>query len=408
MRCLKSLLFPVIDSCFSWFTPTWRRRGREAAAALKRYINYNRHTLSADEQAEAEGLLNSLKQALSNWDRKETKRITELLEVKADAMIGFRRSPVIETVESIFVIMVIFLGVRTYYVQPFRIPTGSMQPSLNGIIVHPIDCLPAAPERWWNALVRGSSYVEAIADHRKRIVDIREHPKWLLFTETQLVFDDNSVVTVPSAQGAVIQYLRDQGKIVNNFGVTQCLPYRSGETIIRARVDAGDMVLVNRVAYHFRHLRRGETFVFDTRSINTDRQTSPKTMADQHGGTHYIKRLCGLPGDVLKVESPYLLVNEAPATEPTINRVQRGEYPYNPGGYRTLSHISNPTAAITDAKPLVLNKGDDPNLREYAALGDNTTNSLDSRYWGAVRQFNIIGPASFTLWPFAPHWGAIE
>ena len=48
------------------------------------------------------------------------------------------------------------------------------------------------------------------------------------------------------------------------------------------------------------------------------------------------------------------------------------------------------------------------NMREYAALGDNTTNSLDSRYWGPVKQFNIIGPASFALWPFTAHWGNIE
>ena len=47
-------------------------------------------------------------------------------------------------------------------------------------------------------------------------------------------------------------------------------------------------------------------------------------------------------------------------------------------------------------------------MREYAALGDNTTNSLDSRYWGPVRQFNIIGPACFALWPFTEHWGSIE
>jgi signal peptidase I len=63
---------------------------------------------------------------------------------------------------------------------------------------------------------------------------------------------------------------------------------------------------------------------------------------------------------------------------------------------------------MTNLGPVHLQKTSNPAMREYAALGDNTTNSLDSRYWGPVKQFNIIGPASFALWPFTAHWGNIE
>lgn len=65
---------------------------------------------------------------------------------------------------------------------------------------------------------------------------------------------------------------------------------------------------------------------------------------------------------------------------------------------------------ISQAKPVLAlkNSTEDPNSREYAALGDNTVNSKDTRYWGPVRQFNVLGPAVMTLWPFSSHWGSIE
>ena len=71
-----------------------------------------------------------------------------------------------------------------------------------------------------------------------------------------------------------MEYLKSQGKLIETPNGLRLGSYRSGETIIRARVDAGDMILVNRMAYHFRKPERGETFVFDTRGINVSMQSA--------------------------------------------------------------------------------------------------------------------------------------
>jgi signal peptidase I len=41
-------------------------------------------------------------------------------------------------------------------------------------------------------------------------------------------------------------------------------------------------------------------------------------------------------------------------------------------------------------------------------LGDNSYNSYDSRYWGAVPDANLVGRGLFVYWPFSQHWGLIR
>lgn len=409
MRLILRLFNAFLDTGLAWFTPPWRRRAHETRAVLRRYMRQYAPRIPEERMEQMRRSEQDISEALLLWRKNDAERHVQQAEADYGQLPGYRRSAWVEFVESIFVITVVFLGLRTYFVQPFRIPTNSMWPSLNGIVVHPVQEIPGPAKRIWDAITLGSSYVDITADRNKQIKSIRDERYMLLFTRTIISFvgSDQEPVSIPAASGTVIEYLRSQGKLIDTPRGPYYVPYKAGETIVRARVDAGDMVLVNRVAYHFRHPRRGETFVFDTRGINT---SGSAAMTEQSHGTHYIKRLCALPGDSVRIAPPNLIINDHLATEPGIARVSAGMPPRRMAGYRPLETWQYPTGYLLRGKMVHLADTGPalPNLREYLALGDNTTSSLDSRYWGPVKQFNILGPAGFTLWPFTSHWGQID
>ncbi|RYD31295.1 MAG: signal peptidase I, partial [Verrucomicrobiaceae bacterium] len=257
--------------------------------------------------------------------------------------------------------------------------------------------------------MRGRTYVRVENDRDRQIavsqaggLDIRDSQFMHFFSRSVIRFSDNSTLQLPAPSNPCMEIgLRETlSQAVRNRGL---IP--KGTVVAEGFLDTGDLVLVDKFSYHFRKPKRGEVFVFDT--INNE--GIRKRSGPQGAGSHYIKRLCGVPGDTISIQSPHLLIDGKVAKEPGIDRVSRGEgeYSINSGGYE-LAKLEQPQAGGKRLPQYLVKDGDSMTLaakapvgmREYAALGDNTSNSLDSRYWGPVKEFNLVGPALFSLWPF--------
>jgi signal peptidase I len=128
----------------------------------------------------------------------------------------------------------------------------------------------------------------------------------------------------------------------------------------------------------------GSGFVFRTGAI------AKINVPDENGvippETFYIKRLVGTPGDTLQVREPVLYRNGAPITgAPSFDKEARRSDRYP--GYRALHDLAN-------SQTVTVPPGD------YFAMGDNSPNSYDSRFWGFVPAASVIGRPLLIYYPF--------
>jgi signal peptidase I len=128
-----------------------------------------------------------------------------------------------------------------------------------------------------------------------------------------------------------------------------------------------DRVLANRVLYRFQDPARGDIVVFETPPLAQTRCGA--------GGT-FVKRLIGLPGERLELRNEqglsYVYINGKKLDEPYIGRNRR-----DARGPETFT----------------IPQG------QYFMMGDNRSQSCDSREWGTVPRDNLIGKVFATYWP---------
>jgi len=126
-----------------------------------------------------------------------------------------------------------------------------------------------------------------------------------------------------------------------------------------------DRIIANRLAYDFGTPERGQIVVFKT-------PAAARICGAGDGGTTFVKRLIGLPGEHISERDGYIFVNGERLNEPYVDPRMRDHE--------------------TGAWPRIA-------ANHYFFLGDDRAHSCDSRTWGTVPRSNLIGPVLITDWP---------
>jgi len=395
------------------FTKKYVKHGQIMIRHAEKLLRYRRDVMSESTMGGFRLQIQALRQSLKDRDEARAKEETDRLhDLYTKHLPAPKDASWRENVEVILVAVVVAIGIRSYFLQPFKIPTGSMQPTLNGIIGHrafvaseseiTADQKPQYEHRadgwYWKSypadgskpnilrqvaeyFILGRNYINVLATEDDVVQQINPRKFGFFFTFSEII----------TQHGSYLVYAPPD-TLKQDFRVLPGARYKKGDVIARGAIDTGDQVFVDKFSYNFVRPHRGNVFVFRTDDI-------PEIPGDPETGEHsfYIKRLAGLPGDTLRIDPPLLYANGNLAEGFGFARVMAAKPPYH--GYTSgppSKFLSDPTA--TFAVP----------AHSYFAMGDNSAHSFDSRWWGPVPEPNLVGRGLFVYWPFTWHWGIIR
>ncbi len=380
-----------------------RKRSKELKQVIHRAVVFEASSgdlFSSDDLDGLRELVSDARQARKQGDPEAMLVVGEKLENRMERLNPPRPMEWLhENFDVLVVAISVAMAFRAYFYQPFKIPTGSMQPTLYGI--HSIACDPA--EQTFLNKLPISFFSWAITGTNFKVIHAKAHGT--------VRFTNGSGSKKPGYSAVIVggyphyvpndSFEKNEQKIPVKLkgGVAHGQTVRKGDVLWSGRIITGDFVFVNRWKWNFMFPRRGEVMVFSTQGIKSLQQ-----------GTHYIKRMTGTPNETLQIKAPNLIVDGKVVTGPgrlgLIARKEKiGEWApaytgFNPSGvpqYRGPGRIASEDDKVTLASD------------QYYAMGDNSFNSYDSRYWGPVPEKNLLGPAAIVYWPFtSPRLGFIK
>ncbi|MDR2432494.1 MAG: signal peptidase I [Puniceicoccales bacterium] len=336
-----------------------------------------------------------------------------------------------ENVESLFIAVLLAIAIRTFFIQSFQIPTNSMAPTYYGMTCKLISTEAAAAGIWskvWHKIKFCGRKVNIIATNNGTVA--------IPLTKAKLIRNNEEIYVVPYEEVFVKKYLGlartkarkytifvdrrryqivspidlsldkillerfckgysswkeviadgkfdqnfDQGKRISILDTKY--PITVGDTIIRFEILPGDMLFVDKVSYHFRPPKIGESVVFTTNAIRHFART-PK---------FFIKRLVGRPTNTLNIEDNQLFMDgKLVATNEILEKLNLKAKGYEKGYY--------PVGMLAEGLSVTVPK------KNLFVLGDNSQDSYDSRFWGFVPEKSICGRPCIIFYPFTNRWG---
>lgn len=380
-----------------WFLSKTVRQAADLCHRVEKVLNAQRDVLSPQAVESVSRAVQETRGTIrSGASEKTIVESAEKLEGIANKWLRpYPHAGIRENIDVILVALVVALGIRTFFLQPMAIPTGSMQPTLYGITEEnlrddPSSKIPGFVSRIFQSAFLGTRYyhVKAVEDGVLKGVG---PPRLVLpMVKKQLIAVGDRTYTVwfppDNLQGRA-------GLVPGQF-------FRAGEDIVKLKVKSGDRLFADRMTYNFRRPKRGEIIIFESRGI-------PMLQQD----THYIKRLVALGGERVQISNErHVIINGQPldASTPRFENIYTFEGPPRESEYS--GHVNNLVARLyghPNLAPLFPNEtvGIQIPEKHYLALGDNTMNSFDSRAWGPFPREKVIGKCAFVFWPISPRFG---
>jgi len=140
----------------------------------------------------------------------------------------------------------------------------------------------------------------------------------------------------------------------------------NGQSMI-PNFESGDYVLTDKISYRLGEPQRGDVVVFHAPS---------SAHCPQGTGCDFIKRVVGLPGELIEIKNSQIFVNS-----------------------ESLGEVYVPDEFQTEAGSFTKNKSVSLGDNQYFVVGDNRPHSSDSRVWGPIDKSMIVGKAFFRYWP---------
>lgn len=400
MHLAKAAIICHLRRHMLFFTPKHIKLGNHFVKEARKILAYKSDLLSKELRHDVETAISALQDALQTKEKEVIETRMKELDTVCGKMMGPPKpdAAIRENVEVVLVAIVVALGVRTYFIQPFSIPTGSMQPTLNGIRVYPTQTAPPNPAvRFAQSIWYGRTWFDVVADDDETVTAVND--KWGIklkkglgtFGYTEIVTTKNTYIVNVAIRTAT-----------DHFGIRPERVFKKGDSIMRGYEDSGDSLFVDKFSYHWVRPSRGEVFVFHTQGIATNDNIGKPF---NHPSQYYIKRLCGLPGDTLEIDPPVLRINGERAKGDSFDRVMSGTR-FTPN--KEYMGYANGTFGFK--QPILRSPGQTYTLppKSYMAMGDNSYHSSDSRDWGPVPERNLMGRAMVVYWPFGHHFGRIK